>query len=190
MTIATPKPIPLAAFLQLDYINESPAWEYINGEVIQKTMGGVKHNTVQKRLVGVIDGASLDLAEPYEAFPELRCTPNARSVVPDIVVIRRHQIPLDETGELSGQGIDFAPDWVIEVLSPGQNQTKVTDNILYCIRHGSQLGWLIDPIARAVLVYQPDRLPEVLREDALLPVLDGLTLQLTAEQVFQWLRPN
>jgi Uma2 family endonuclease len=190
MTLAAPTSITLAEFLQLDYINESPAWEYINGEVRQKTMGGLKHSTLQKRLVSAIDSASSDPTNPYEAFPELRCTPNGRSVVPDIAILRQNDVPLDINGDLSSQGIDFAPPWVIEVLSPGQNQTKVTSNILYCLRHGSRLGWLIDPAAKAVIVYQPDRLPEVLTNDAILPVVDGLTLALTADQIFSWLKKS
>jgi Uma2 family endonuclease len=190
MTLAAPTSITLAEFLQLDYINESPAWEYINGEVRQKTMGGLKHSTLQKRLVSAIDSASSDPTNPYEAFPELRCTPNGRSVVPDIAILRQNDVPLDINGDLSSQGIDFAPPWVIEVLSPGQNQTKVTSNILYCLRHGSRLGWLIDPAAKAVIVYQLDRLPEVLTNDAILPVVDGLTLALTADQIFSWLKKS
>jgi Uma2 family endonuclease len=74
-------------------------------------------------------------------------------------------------------------------LSPKQNQTKVTDNILSCLRNGSRLGWLIDPVTRAVILYQPDRLPEILTGDAVLPVLPELMLELTANQVFAWLRP-
>ncbi len=188
MTVAISKSITLTEFLQLDFINESPAWEYIDGEVIQKSMGGVKHSTLQKRLVSVIDGAATQQNVDYEAFPELRCTPNGRSVVPDISVVQAAALPLDDTGEMSGQGIEFAPEWVIEVLSPGQSQTKVTDNILYCIRHGSRLGWLIDPVARAVLVFLPEQLPEVLGGEAMLPIVEGLQLELSVAQLFSWLK--
>jgi Uma2 family endonuclease len=109
----------LEEFLKLPYIEESPAWEYINGEAIQKPMGGAKHSLLQKRLVSVIDG----LGSNYEAFPELRCTCGNRSVVPDVVVISSNQLPLDESGEIISSGIDFAPNWVIEILSPTQSQT-------------------------------------------------------------------
>jgi Uma2 family endonuclease len=109
MTLAPPQQLSLSEFLTLDYINESPAWEYIDGVASQKIMGGVKHSTLQKRLISTIEGANTDQTNPYEAFPELRCTPNGRSVVPDITVLRCNDIPLDETGDFSSQGIDFAP---------------------------------------------------------------------------------
>jgi Uma2 family endonuclease len=174
----------LEEFLQLPYIEESPAWEYINGEAIQKPMGGAKHSLLQKRLVSVIDG----LGSNYEAFPELRCTCGNRSVVPDVVVISSNQIPLDESGEIISSGIDFAPVWVIEILSPAQSQTKVTGNILHCLRNGSQLGWLIDPSERSILVYQPDSLPDLLTGKDILPVLPDLNLTLSVDEVFAWLQ--
>jgi Uma2 family endonuclease len=188
MTLAPPKPLTLTEFLALDHINASPAWEYIDGVALQKSMGGLKHSLLQKRLISTIEAANTETSNPYEAFPELRCTLGERSVVPDICILRQADVPLGEMGDVSSQGLDFAPAWVIEVLSPGQNQTKVTSNILYCLRHGSELGWLIDPEAKAVIVYQPQSLPTILSNSEILPVLAGLPLTLTVEQLFSWLQ--
>ncbi|MBD2666609.1 hypothetical protein B6N60_02073 [Richelia sinica FACHB-800] len=174
----------LNEFLKLGYIDESPAWEYINREAIQKPMGGGKHSLLQKRLVAAIDAPVSD----YEAFPELRCTCGNRSIVPDVGVIATAQIPLDESGDIISSGINFAPAWVIEILSHNQSQTKVTGNILHCIKHGTQLGWLIDPSEHSILVYQPNNLPELLTETDRLTVLAGMNLILTIEEVFCWLQ--
>lgn len=174
----------LEQFLKISYIDESPAWEYLNGRIIQKPMGGGKHSLLQKHLVKVIDRLESD----YEAFPELRCTFGNRSLVPDIIVISQHQLPLDETGEIISSGIDFAPPWVIEILSPNQSQTKVTGNILHCLRNGSKLGWLVDPSERSILVFQPHCLPDLLTGKDILPVLQDLNLTLTVEEVFAWLQ--
>lgn len=182
--ITFPESKTLEEFLKLPYIEESPAWEYINGEAIQKPMGGGKHSLLQKRLVAVIDG----LGTNYEAFPELRCTCGNRSVVPDVVVISTNQIPLDESGDIISNGIDFAPPWIIEILSPAQSQTKVTGNILHCLKNGSQLGWLIDPSERCILVYQPNSLPDLLAGQDILPVLKDLNLTLSVNEVFAWLQ--
>jgi Uma2 family endonuclease len=48
-----------------------------------------------------------------------------------------------------------------EILSPDQSQTKVMKNILHCLAHGSQMGWLIDPTTRSVIVYSRGQLPVV-----------------------------
>ncbi|MEL6385561.1 MAG: Uma2 family endonuclease [Cyanobacteria bacterium J06626_18] len=174
----------LEAFLQLPNIDESPAWEYRRGDILQKPMGGSKHSLLQKRLVGVVD--ALDSA--YEAFPELRCTFGGRSVVPDVAIVANHRLPIDENGDIASSGITFAPAWVIEILSPHQSQTRVTGNILHCLQHGTQLGWLIDPEERSVLCYEPNRLLMLVEGDTLLPCLQGVDLALSAETVFRWLR--
>ncbi|WP_442938100.1 hypothetical protein [Nostoc sp.] len=46
--ITVPESTTLEEFLKLPYIEESPAWEYINGEVIQKPMGGAKPGFLTK----------------------------------------------------------------------------------------------------------------------------------------------
>jgi Uma2 family endonuclease len=183
VTISVPKTT-LGEFLKLPYINESPAWEYINSEVVQKAMGGGKHSLLQKRLVAAIDAAGSN----YEAFPELRCTFGDRSVVPDVAVVANDKLPLDENGDIISTGIEFAPPWVIEILSPDQSQTKVTGNILHCLRNGSQLGWLIDPSERSIIVYPADSLPSLLREIDILPVLEDFNLVLCVDDVFAWLK--
>ena len=186
MTIASIPSLTLQEFLDRPDIDESPALEYCNGEISQKPMGGGKHSLLQKCLVRAID--QVDSA--YEAFPELRCTIDGRSIVLDIVVMAKTKMPLDETGDVTSAGVDFAPAWVIAILSPKQSQTKVTGNILHCVKNGSQLAWLIDPAARSLLVYQPNQLPDLWTEaDELpaLPVLPGLDLSLSVQHIFSWL---
>ncbi|MBD2106066.1 Uma2 family endonuclease [Nodosilinea sp. FACHB-13] len=187
MTVALPQRLTLEQFLTLPYIEESPAWEFVQGEVSQKPMPGGKHSRIQSRLVSVINNAA---DSPYEAFTELRCTVGGRSIVPDIVVLEQSQIPVDENGEILSTGINVAPNWIIEILSPQQSQMKVTRKILHSLRHGGQMGWLIDPEERVVLVYCPERLPEEWAEDAELPVLLGVPLTLAPEQLFSWLQIN
>lgn len=184
MVIADSKTMTLQAFLECPDLEESPAWEYLNGEKVRKPMGGGKHSTLQKRLVGAIDA----VGSSYEAFPKLRCTFGDRSVVPDVTVVEIARIPLDDFGEIASTGIEFAPDWVIEILSPNQSQTRVTGNILHCLRNGSRLGWLLDADERSILVFQPDRLPDLLIGTDELPVLAGINLNLSVDEVFSWLR--
>jgi Uma2 family endonuclease len=184
MTIAVPHPLNLDQFLKLPYIEDSPAWEFTDGGAFQKPMPGGKHSRLQSRLAGAINA----VGSPYEAFPELRCTFGGRSIVPDLAVVSSDLIPIDENGDIISTGIEFAPEWVIEILSPDQSQTKVTRKILHSLRHGTQLGWLIDPDERVVLLYRPNSLPDELTGDVLLPCLPEIDLQLPVEQMFSWLK--
>ncbi|MEM9267044.1 MAG: Uma2 family endonuclease [Cyanobacteria bacterium P01_F01_bin.13] len=182
MVAAVSKPITLEQFLALPEIDGSPAWEFICGEVSQKPMPGGKHSWLQSRLGNAINGAGAN----YEALPELRCTFGGKSMVPDLVVLATPDIPVDENGDISSTGIEFAPPLMIEILSPEQNQAP--RKILHCLRHGGQMGWLIDPYERVVLVFYPDSLPDELTGEAVLPCLKKVDLALTVDQLFGWLR--
>ena len=146
-----------------------PASEYINGQIIQKPMPKTAHSGIQAGLIKVIDPA-LNPGNVGRAFPELRCTFDNRSIVPDVTVLPCAKIPRDEKGKLADE-LFTAPDWMIEILSPKQSQTKVIKKILHALKHGTQMGWLIDPEEECVFGCRPD-LGTVLYEspDAQLPV--------------------
>lgn len=175
--------ITLEEFLKLPYLEDSPAWEYVDGVMLQKPMPKTQHSLLQKRLLSEID----DNTDDYTALPELRCTFAGRSVVPDIAVIAWSRIQINQAGEPEDNFIE-TPDWAIEILSPDQKATRVIDNLLHCLRHGCRLGWLIDPDDYSVLIFAPQREPDVCRGDHQISVLEGVNLEVTAAQVFAWLK--
>jgi len=182
-TIAT-ETVALEEFLKLP--ETKPASEYIDGKIIQKPMPKGKHSQLQFKLCRCIN----DRAEPTQtayALPELRCTFGTRSIVPDIAVFRWSRIPFDADGEIPN---DFflSPDWTIEVLPPEQSPSRVIDNIAFCLQSNCQLGWLIDPSDRSILVFQPQQQPKLFVGDDRLPVLDGIELELTSDRVFSLLK--
>ena len=169
MVKAPAKTLTLDEFLQLP--ETKPASEYINGQIIQKPMPQGKHSTIQGELIITVNTLTKSQRIAL-AFPELRCTFGGRSIVPDVAVFAWERIPVDENGDIANV-FQSHPDWTIEILSPDQNQTKVTGNILHCLKHGSKLGWLIDPEQKSVLVYPAGKQPELFQEtEDLLPVPD------------------
>ncbi len=172
----------LEQFLQLP--ETKPASEYMNGQVSQKNMPQGKHSIIQAELAAIINRA-LKSQSIARAFTELRCTFDTRSIVPDIAVFEYDRIPSDENGEISNSFL-IAPDWTIEILSPDQSQTKVTKNILYCLKAGTKMGWLIDPDDKAVFIYRPKQEIEVFDElESILPMPEfAIDLQLTIKDLF------
>ncbi len=183
MSVFPAQTLALEDFLKLPCLEESPAWEYVDGVALQKPMPKTRHSILQKRLLGVID----DSSNHYTALPELRCTFGGRSVVPDVAVIAWNRIQINEVGEPEDDFTE-APDWTIEILSPDQKATRVIDNILYCLQHGCKLGWMLDPDDYSVLILTPRQEPRVYRGSHQLLVLKDINLTLTAEQVFAWLK--
>jgi Uma2 family endonuclease len=182
------KQISLDEFLTLP--ETTPASEYINGEIAPKPMPQGKHSKLQAKLVTAINQA-VETQQIAQAFPELRCTFAGRSLIPDVSIFAWNRIPVDEDGDIAN-GFAIAPDWAIEILSPEQNQTKVTDNLLHCLNHGCSIGWLIDPRERSVLVYPAGQQPQLYREDTTpLPVpMIAQGFQLTVKELFGWLKLN
>lgn len=184
--VTTPsKPITLEEFLELP--ETKPAREYIDGKIIQKPMPKGKHSTIQGELTATINSI-LKPQKIARAFPELRCTFGGRSTVPDITVFTWDRIPRDDNGEISDSFL-AAPDWTIEILSPGQSHTKVIKNILHCLDNGTQLGWLIDPDEKLILVYFPQQKPAFFEAATdVLPVPNfAQAFELTLGELFGWL---
>jgi Uma2 family endonuclease len=184
--VQTPcKTLTLEEFLQLP--ETKPGNEYIDGQIIQKPIPQGKHSTVQGELVPAIN-AVVKPKRLARAFPELRCTFGDRSLIPDIAVFISSRIPRDENGEIANI-FSIPPDWTIEILSPDQSQTKVTKNILHCLKYGTQMGWLIDPDEQTVFVFRPKQEMEVFdKPDVILPVPSFAgDLQLTVKDLFDWL---
>ncbi len=179
------KSVTLEEFLKLP--ETKPASEYIDGQIIHKSMPQGKHSTIQGELVTALN----PVVKPKRiarAFPELRCTFGGRSIVPDISVFVWDRIPRDLNGEIANS-FQIAPDWMIEILSPDQSQTKVTKNILHCLKSETRMGWLIDPDEQTVFVYLPKQQPEAFdKSEVQLPVPSFASeLQLTVGELFGWL---
>jgi Uma2 family endonuclease len=164
-----------------------PSSEYINGQIFQKPMPQGEHSVLQTELPPTIN-AIVRSKQIARAFTELRCTFGGRSVIPDVSVFRWNRIPRKENGGVANI-FPIAPDWTIEILSPDQSQTKVTKNILHCLSHGTQMGWLIDPSEQCVFVYQPDRPTEFYDASESRIAVPGFAIEfeLTIGQLFSWL---
>jgi Uma2 family endonuclease len=53
------------------------------------------------------------------------------------------------------------PDFVVELLSKSDSLAEIQDKMQRWIANGVQLGWLIDPYRKQVLIYRPEAEPTV-----------------------------
>ena len=182
--IQSPPQLSLADFLKLP--ETKPASEYIAGQIYQKPMPKGKHSAIQTFLAPAINQVAIP-KKIGRALTELRCTFNGRSLVPDISVFAWQRIPLDSNREIENT-FAIPPDWVIEILSPEQSSTRVIDNILFCLNAGTELGWLIDPQERIIMIFCPHQQPEIKQNQDILTVLNILgDWSLSVENVFSYL---
>lgn len=122
MVQAPAQTVSLSEFLALP--ETQPASEYIDEYIVQKPMLQGKHSTIQRDLTMAVEMVR-KLWKRGRFFPELRCTFAERSIVPNIAIFTWDRILRDEDGSIANQ-FPLAPDWVVEILSLDQSQTKVT----------------------------------------------------------------
>ncbi len=191
--ILTTQDIPITTldrFLQQP--ETKPANEFIDGYIYQKPMPQGQHSRLQLRLCNAVNIVAEE-AQIALAFPELRCTFGSRSIVPDVAVFRWERLPINVEGEIENVFL-ICPDWVIEILSPDQAPMRVISNILHCLKQGTEIGWLLFPKERSLLLFQRDRQPIEITinssgdEILLVPEFLESQLKLTANQIFNWLR--
>jgi Uma2 family endonuclease len=177
----------LEEFLRMPGIDERPYKEFIDGRVETKMSPQKKHGRLQKRLINHVDAYS-EPRELGESFPELRCTFAGRSIIPDVVFLLDEHIETDEAGEILDP-TPHPPDIHVEIVSPEQSVQKCREKILFSTANGCPLGWLIDPIRKAVYVYRPGQRPKQIPMDGVLegdPVLPGYCLPVA--ELLDWVK--
>jgi Uma2 family endonuclease len=174
-------------FLQLPEFK--PALELINGRVMQKMSPQFPHSIIQGELVTALNA----FARPRKlgrAFPELRAVFGRSAHVPDVSFFVTNRLPSYTRGQ-EAPLIAIPPDITIEILSPGQTSKELWAKIRQSLKHGSKLGWLIDPIREKISVLRPGRKIETRKIGDTLSgenVLPGFVLPLS--EIFGWLEQD
>lgn len=86
---------------------------------------------------------------------------------PDAAFVRSDRVP--PRGARRGFA-ELVPDLVVEVVSPSDRMSEVTEKALVWVEAGVRLVWVVDPSLRTVTGYRPGTAVSVLRGSS---VLDG-----------------
>jgi Uma2 family endonuclease len=192
MTLATQSIPSITLDRFLTQPETKPASEYIDGSIYQKPMAQGQHSRLQLKFCNTVNAVTED-KQIALALPELRCTFGGKSIVPDVSVFRWERFPINAEGEIENV-FPIYPDWVIVILSPEQALMRVISNILHCLKHVTEMGWLLFPKERSLLIFQRDRQPIEINSEInatqklLVPNFLETELNLTVEQVFGWLK--
>jgi Uma2 family endonuclease len=57
---------------------------------------------------------------------------------------------------------ELAPDLAVEVRSPGDTNAEVADKVADWLTSGAAVVWVVNPIARTVVVHEPGAAPRTL----------------------------
>lgn len=137
--------------------------ELLRGRLVVKEPPGYEHCAIVARLTVELGSfvRTHGLGQVLAGDPGFKLTANPDTVRgPDVAFVQRSRIP----DPLPRAFADFAPDLVIEVLSPHDRPGEVLTKVGDWLEAGVQLVWVIDPERRLGRVYRPDGTETLLSE--------------------------
>lgn len=127
--------------------------ELIDGQIYYMAPPSRKHQQIAGKLFAAIshyidsNGGS---CEPYIAPFAVFLNKNDKNYVePDISVIC-------DPDKLNDRGCNGAPDWIIEIVSPGSRQMDYFTKLFKYRNSDVREYWIVDPIKNLILVYNFD----------------------------------
>ncbi|MGH7700047.1 MAG: Uma2 family endonuclease [Gemmatimonadales bacterium] len=129
--------------------------ELVRGVLVVREPPGYVHGEVTARVTrALMDHADAhDLGRVLAGDPGFQLATDPDTVRgPDVAFVRRERLPHPSPPGYAG----FAPDLVVEVLSPGDRPGDVLGKVAEWISAGTRLVWVIDPERRLARVYRDD----------------------------------
>ncbi len=158
------------------------ATELVRGRLVVREPPGSRHGTVAMNLavrlanhVEPLGAGQIFAAET--GFTLFRAPDTVRA--PDIAFVRRERLP----DPVPAGYLEFAPDLVVEVLSPGDRPGEVLAKVGDWLEAGARLVWVIDPQRSIARVYRLDGSETSITADSQLDgedVLPGFTCPLAS----------
>ena len=137
--------------------------ELVRGLLVVRELPGMRHARVAMDLALAL-GAHVRAAALGRVYAEagFKLASNPDTVRgPDVAFIRRDRIPDPEPTGFA----HFAPDLVVEVISPGDRAGEVLAKVADWLSAGTRLVWVLDPARRVARVYRADGTEQILTAD-------------------------
>jgi Uma2 family endonuclease len=151
------KPTDVERMLKCGEIDPDATWELVNGEIVWLSPASNYHSQVCALIIALlvpfaqrIGGRVLTEGAGFMVGPRLQ---QMRS--PDVSLVSRERLHILPRDRVLGTA---APDLAVEVLSPEQHgEAYARPKVGEYLAAGAKVVWLVDPDARTVRVYEPNR---------------------------------
>lgn len=141
--------VPVEEYLRMSFEGSGP--EYLDGELVERNLGGDKHSSVQANLTGIFQSARR--RHRIHVRPEIHMRLSATRIrVADFAVF------LDRPGE---EIPSTPPHVVAEIVSPGDRYVEIHGKLEQYRAWGIRHIWLLDPASQSFSVYDDGGLREV-----------------------------
>lgn len=163
MSVAAPMPVaPVAASLprrtaaDLLTMPDEDRYELVDGELVERERSNESSwigGEVYRRLANWVVDGSLGWAFPDNTGYQCFGWDEDRVRKPDASYISKARLP---DGPLTAGYCPFAPDLVVEVVSPHDLYLDVEEKVLEYLRAGVRMVWVVTPSTRTILVHQSE----------------------------------
>ncbi len=146
-------PLPQEKIYTVEDIYALPAGqraELIDGEIFYMAPPNTAHQRISSVLHAAIfnyirdNGGSCEVF--HAPFAVFLTNDSANYLEPDLSVIC-------DKGKIDGTGCKGAPDWVIEIVSPGSKRMDYYTKLSLYRAAGVREYWIVDPMKRVSIVY-------------------------------------
>ena len=176
-------PTPIETDMTLEEFLESDleGYEYVKGELIPMPPTSGEHGDIRTNLFLSLGPYIHEnqLGRVYTSDTGFQI--GDRVLIPDIAFVSTERLPDDRRKAFS-----IPPDLAVEIVSPTDVLFRVFEKALTYLSGGTQLVWVIEPVAKTVTVYRSETDIEMLtREDTLTggEVVEGFSCKVS--QLFE-----
>ncbi|MDQ6670841.1 MAG: Uma2 family endonuclease [Chloroflexota bacterium] len=142
-------------------------YDLLRGELIRVSPAGFEHGRIAARIAArlvVFLESHPELGVAVGAETGFRLARNPDTVLgPDAAVVGHDRLP--PSANRSGY-LELAPDLAVEIVSPSDRWTTVTDKVDAYLAAGVRLVWVVEPSRRTVRIYASDHAERRLRADS------------------------
>ena len=180
MEITTTQNLTFEEFLALP--NNDVTYEFVDGKALPKMSPKRFHSRVTLALSLLLDKWNQDTGEiGIEWAVTLKRKSKDWCPVPDLLYVSKERlgdIPLTD------EPCPVPPELVIEIISPNQAFSDLSEKAVDYLNAGVDRVWLIDSKVKKVTIFYPDAPPQIKQKEESLAddVLPGLSL--TPQQIF------
>jgi Uma2 family endonuclease len=130
-----------------------PVTEFIDGRLVQKLSGRLRHQTLERRwTLALREWCGDDRGAIHEVRHEFRAPGHSfASLVPDVAYLSTES--LDALGPAASEAPPRAPEIAVEILSAGESERHLTWKIGAYLAAGTRVVFVVDPPKRTVVAH-------------------------------------
>ncbi len=179
--VSPPPPIETDMTLEEFLESDLERYEYVKGELILIPPTSGEHGDISSNIQWYLYShiRSNQLGRIYTSDTGFQV--GDRILMPDIAFVSTERLPDDRRKAFS-----IPPDLAVEVVSPTDAQFRVIEKTLAYLSAGTQLVWVVEPVAKTVTVYRSETdIKTLTREDTLTgeDVVEGFSCEIS--QLFE-----